>query len=128
MLAGCSLSEIGQRTSEPIGSGRVLALAGIEGRWAGPVHPTDPACGPDRHGLMRIGENHFAFDPFESTTVIDGTVQGGTLNGTLSRPGGGGRTVSISFKGRAERAGGQETITGTLTSGSCSWQATLRRA
>ncbi|MBO0710689.1 MAG: hypothetical protein J2P47_05355 [Acetobacteraceae bacterium] len=106
----------------------MLALAGVEGRWAGSVHPTDPACGPDRHGLMRIGRGTFAFDPFESTTVIQGTVAGDTLKGTLSRPGGGGRTLSISFEGRADSAAEQETITGTLTSGGCAWQVTLRRA
>lgn len=125
LLAGCSLSEMGKRASDHIGTGRVLALAGLEGRWAGPVHPTDPACGPERHGLMRIGDASFAFDPFESTTVINGTVRDGALNGTLSRPGGGGRTVSIRFEGRAEQ---EETITGTLTSGPCTWQVTLRRA
>ena len=129
MLASCSFSEMGKRASESLGTGRVMALAGIEGRWAGPVHPTDPACGPERHGLMTIASDSFAFDPFTSTTVINGTVQRNTLKGTLSRPGQGGRTLSISFEGRAERAAEQgETITGTLASGGCSWQVTLHRA
>jgi hypothetical protein len=107
----------------------VLALDGLEGRWGGTVHPGDgSACGPERHGLMRVGDGKFAFDPFESTTVINGTVEKDTLSGTLTRPGGGHQTLSISFTGHArEDAGGKQTIDGVLTSGKCSWQVALER-
>ena len=78
---------------------------------------------------MRIGNGSFTFDPFESTTVINGTVQGNSLQGTLSRPGGNRQILSISFTGHAEaKSDGEQTITGALVSGACSWQVSLRRA
>ncbi len=118
-----------KRASETIGSGKVLALSGFEGRWGGTVRPNDASCGPERHGLMRVGGGTFAFDPFGSTTVIDGKVEKDTLSGTLTRPGGGHQVLSISFTGHArEDAGGKETIEGVLTSGKCSWQVALERA
>jgi hypothetical protein len=129
LLAGCGIGELPKRASDTIGSGKVLALDGLEGRWGGTVHPGDgSACGPERHGLMRVGDGKFAFDPFESTTVINGTVEKDTLSGTLTRPGGGHQTLSISFTGHArEDAGGKQTIDGVLTSGKCSWQVALER-
>jgi hypothetical protein len=129
LLAGCGIGELPKRASDTIGSGKVLALDGLEGRWGGTVRPGDAsACGPERHGLMRVGDGKFAFDPFESTTVINGTVEKDTLSGTLTRPGGGHQTLSISFTGHArEDSGGKQTIDGVLTSGKCSWQVALER-
>jgi len=129
LLAGCGIGELPARASNTIGSGKVLALDGFEGRWGGSVHPKDASCGPERHGLMRVGDGKFAFDPFGSTTVINGTVEQDKLSGTLTRPGGGHQTLSISFTGQARQdATGKETIDGTLTSGRCTWQVTLGRA
>ena len=118
MLSGC----------DTIGSGKVLSLAGLEGRWSGPVRPSHPECGAERHGLMRIGGRKFAFDPFGSTTIIDGDVEGDVLKGTLTRIGGGHRRLSITFEGHArtdENRG--ETIGGVLSSGNCVWQVVLAR-
>lgn len=130
LLAGCGIGELPTRASQSIGTGRVLALEGIEGRWGGAVTPADPAaCGPERHGLMTVGGDKFAFDPFGSTTVIEGTVDKDTLRGTLTRQGGGHQTLSIGLEGHAGRAAdGAETIEGVVTSGKCSWRVALRRA
>ncbi len=65
LLGGCGIGELPKRASETIGSGKVLALEGFEGRWGGSVRPNDASCGPERHGLMRVGSGTFAFDPFE---------------------------------------------------------------
>jgi hypothetical protein len=128
-LAGCGIGELPKRASDAIGSGKVIALQGFEGRWGGPVRPSDASCGPERHGLMRVGDGAFAFDPFGSTTVIKGTAENDTLSGTLTRPGGGHQTLSISFTGHARQdAEGTETIEGVLTSGKCTWKVTLARA
>jgi hypothetical protein len=71
---------------EHLQSGRVLAWYGLQGRWIGPVVPTDSACGPATHGLMSIGERGFGLDPFQSTAVIRGKVgEDGHLSGSLIR-------------------------------------------
>jgi hypothetical protein len=111
-----------------IGSGKVLSLGGLEGRWAGPVRPSNPACGAERHGLMRIDGNKFAFDPFGSTTIIDGDIEGAALKGTLTRIGAGHRRLSITFDGRARTdASRGDAIEGVLSSGGCVWQVALAR-
>jgi hypothetical protein len=68
-LAGCH-GDLGDRLQ----SGQVLDWHGLQGRWAGPVVPTDPTCGSTTQGLMTIGVKNFGFDPFQGTTVIQGEV------------------------------------------------------
>lgn len=120
LIAGCQ-SDIGERLQ----SGQVLAWSGLQGRWAGPVVPSDGACGPTTHGLMSVGEKSFGFDPFQGTTVIDGKVgQDRKLHGELIREGADHQQLSISFDGVATSA---DAIKGTLKSGRCQWEVTLRR-
>ncbi len=118
MLSGCI----------SIGSGKVLSLVGLEGRWSGPVRPSNPGCGAERHGLMRVGGGKFAFDPFGSTTIVNGDVEGDVLKGSLTKVGGSHRRLSITFEGHAtpvaERA---KVIEGILSSGNCVWQVVLAR-
>jgi hypothetical protein len=119
-FAGC-----GGDPGERLQSGRVLALSGLQGRWVGPVLPTGSACGSPAQGLMTIGDNGFGFDPFQSTTVIQGDVwKDGRLSGSLARQGSDHRNLSITFEGAAS---GSETISGTLQSGRCHWSVTLHR-
>ena len=110
-------------------SGKVMNLVGLEGRWAGPVIPTADGCGQTTTGLMTVGRNTFAFDPFQGTTVINGAVSDtGGLDGTLSRPGNGQQVISISFSGMARQHGdGEATIDGQLVSGHCTWMVNLKR-
>jgi hypothetical protein len=109
-------------------SGKVLDIFGLEGRWVGPVTPQTEGCGSTNTGLMTVGRTTFAFDPFQGTTVLDGTVSAdGNLTGSLSRPGGGQQVVSISFSGAAKQDGGAETIAGQLVTGRCSWTVNLKR-
>lgn len=113
--------------SERLQSGRVLALHGLQGRWVGPVVPADRFCGPATQGSMSIGAKGFGFDPFQSTTIIQGVVEkDGHLIGTLTRQSADHHDLSVSFEGSASAAGA-ETIDGTLTSGRCRWKVTLRR-
>ncbi len=129
LLGSCGVGELPKRAADAIGTGQVFGFSGLEGRWAGPVRPTDAACGPERHGLMRVGGGTFAFDPFGSTTVIDGTVKQDTLSGALSRQGGTHQTLTIGFEGTARvDPDKKETIGGTLKSGRCTWQVTLHRS
>lgn len=119
-LAGC-----GGDPGERLQSGRVLALLGLQGRWVGPVLPMDPACGSATQGLMSIGDKGFGFDPFQSTTVIQGEVgKDGRLNGSLARLGSDHQNLLITFEGAAS---GSETISGTLQSGRCHWSVTMHR-
>lgn len=119
-LAGCS-GDLG----EGLQSGRVLAVVGLEGRWTGPVVPKESTCGPVTKGLMSISGSGFGFDPFQSTTVIQGTVgKGRHLSGSLIRQGPGHQDMSVSFDGQALDG---ETIGGTLSSGRCHWTVTLHR-
>jgi hypothetical protein len=119
VLVGCQ-GDLGERLQ----SGKVLAWAGLQGRWAGPAVPADSGCGSTTRGLMSIGEKGFGFDPFQSTTVIHGDIdQSGHLSGKLTREGGDHQPVSVSFEGMAET----DSITGTLQSGRCHWNVTLRR-
>ncbi len=77
---------------------------------------------------MRIGGNTFAFDPFESTTIINGEVEGAELKGVLTRVGGGHRTLSMTFTGRANtETSSRDVIEGVLSSGNCAWQVMLTR-
>jgi hypothetical protein len=122
LIAACE-GDVGERLQ----SGRVLALHGLQGRWVGPVVPMDTSCGPTTQGLMSIGKRGFGFDPFRSTTVIQGVVgEDGRLNGRLSRQGADRQDLSVSFEGSASTAG-TETIDGTLVSGRCRWKVTLQR-
>jgi hypothetical protein len=110
---------------EHLQSGRVLGWHGLQGRWEGPVVPTEVACGPATHGLMSIGEGGFGLDPFQSTAVIRGTVSDdGHLGGKLVRQGTGHQDLSIAFEGMAT---GSDAISGTLQSGRCRWTVTLHR-
>ena len=124
LIAGCE-GDIGERLQ----SGRVLAWHGLQGRWVGPVVPADKSCGPTTEGLMSIGDKGFAFDPFQSTTVMQGGVtKDGRLTGNLTRQGGNHQNLSVSFEGAANGAGSEaEAIDGNLVSGRCHWTVTLHR-
>jgi hypothetical protein len=122
-LSGCS-------ATDDIVHGRPLPLVGLEGRWAGPVTPSDvAACGPARHGIMVISGGTFAFDPFSSIIIMHGTVgDDDALHGTVERPGGDGKMLRLDFTGAPRAApDGTRTIGGTLTSGPCTWQVSLGR-
>ncbi len=74
---------------------------------------------------MTIGGKTFGFDPFQSTTVIDGDVdEDGHLSGSLTRQGGEHQNLVISFQGLASAT---DTISGTLLSGRCHWSVSLHR-
>ena len=124
LIAGCE-GDLGERLQ----SGRVLALHGLQGRWVGPVVPADRSCGATTQGLMSIGEKGFGFDPFQSTTVIQGAIgKDDRLAGTLTRQGGDHQNLSVSFEAAVRGTGSElETIDGTLVSGRCHWTVTLRR-
>ncbi len=110
---------------EHLQSGRVLALQGLQGRWVGPVVPTDGACGSPTHGVMSIGRKGFGFDPFQGATVVLGKVdEDGHLSGVLVRQSPDHRDISIAFEGTAA---GSDAIEGTLQSGRCRWKVALRR-
>lgn len=120
LLAGCH-EDLGERLQ----SGQVLPWHGLQGRWVGSVIPADPACGAATQGLMTIGGKTFGFDPFQSTTVIDGDVdEDGHLSGSLTRQGGEHQNLVISFQGLASAT---DTISGTLLSGRCHWSVSLHR-
>jgi hypothetical protein len=123
-LAGCD-GDIG----EPLQSGRVLAWHGLQGRWVGTVVPADKSCGTTTQGLMSIGGSSFGFDPFQSTTVIQGAVgKDGRLAGSMARQGGDHQNLTVSFEGSASGAGSEaEAINGVLVSSRCRWTVTLHR-
>lgn len=124
LVSGCS-----GNLGDTLQSGEVIGMIGLEGRWAGPVVPRAEGCGSADTGLMTVGRNSFSFDPFQGTTVIDGTVADTRLDGFLSRPGNGQQMVSISFSGKVVRPeGGEQVIQGLLLSGPCSWTVSLKRA
>ena len=111
--------------AEPLQSGRVLALQGLQGRWVGQVVPTERSCGSTTQGLMSIGKGGFGFDPFRGVTVIRGDVSDdGHLVGKLVRQGPEHQDLSIAFEGVAT---GSDEITGALQSGRCHWTVTLHR-
>ena len=84
VVAGCN-NEVADRLQ----SGRVIGMFGLEGRWAGSVTPTADGCGKMSTGLMSVTRTTFALDPFQGTTIINGTISdAGKLEGHLSRPGG----------------------------------------
>ena len=120
LITGCK-EDLGGRLQ----SGQVLAWQGLQGRWVGPVVPTEHACGATTQGLMSIGDKGFALDPFQSTTVVRGELSdGGHLNGKLVRQGPDHQDLSISFEAMAA---GNDEINGTLQSGRCHWMVTLHR-
>lgn len=111
--------------SEPLQSGRVFAFQGQQGRWVGPVIPGQPNCGPTTHGLMTIGGKRFGFDPFGSTTVIQGEIgPDGNLRGMLVREGRDREKLTLEFDGTASDSG---TIEGVLQSARCRWTVSLHR-
>jgi hypothetical protein len=123
-----TVSACGNHAADRLQSGQVMGFFDLEGRWAGPVTPKGEECGRTTTGLMSVGRTTFAFDPFQGTTVINGTVEDDSLKGSLSRPGNGQQVVSISFSGEARHHdGGEDTIDGELVSGGCSWTVSLKR-
>ncbi len=124
-----AVSCCGEQAADRLQSGKVIGLFGLEGRWTGPVTPQSDGCGTSGIGLMSVGLRTFAFDPFQGTTVISGTVSDAvSLRGALVRAGNGQQPSSISFSGEArQRDGGDETIDGELVSGRCSWTVSLKR-
>jgi hypothetical protein len=123
-----SLAACAGDPGERLQSGRVLPLAGPEGRWVGPVTPVDPDCGLQTPALMSIGNSTFAFDPFQSTTVLSGKIgPTGDLQAEAVRPVPGNKPVMMGFLGRIQKSEGLDRIAGTLTSGRCHWSVTLRR-
>lgn len=124
---GCAsdLASTGGELADRLQSGKVLAWDGLQGRWAGPVVPTDASCGTQTKGLLSIGEGDFGFDPFQSTTVIEGkATDDGHLTGNLVRQNSAHQSLTISFEAAAS---GSDTIAGTLQSGRCHWTVTLHR-
>jgi hypothetical protein len=113
---------------ESLQSGRVLPWRGPEGRWVGPITPATPDCGPRTTGLMSIGSSTFAFDPFQSTDVLQGKIDPtGDLMGEVVHPVPGNRSITMGFLGQLQHSAGVERIVGTLTSGRCHWSVTLLR-
>jgi hypothetical protein len=124
-LLALSVSGCDTDVAEKLQSGKVLAWSGLQGRWVGSVTPVDASCGPSTRGVLTIGGTDFGFDPFQSTTIIQGTVdRGGHLYGTFIRQDTRHQPISISFNAAAQ---GGEAITGELLSGRCHWAVTLRR-
>jgi hypothetical protein len=109
-------------------SGRVLALGGAAGRWVGPVIPVESGCGLQMTGLMSIARGSFAFDPFQSTTVLQGNVgPTGDLVGEAVRLVTGNIPITMDFHGQVQKSDGGERILGTLASGRCHWSVALLR-
>jgi hypothetical protein len=124
-----SLNACNNEVADRLQSGRVLSFLGLEGRWVGPVTPQAENCGQPTKGLMTVDRKTFSFDPFEGTTVIEGTVSDDNhFDGALSRPGPDHQVVSITFSGSvAQSDAGGDGINGRLESGRCSWAVDLKR-
>jgi hypothetical protein len=124
VVPGCN-----NEAADALQSGSVIGLIGFEGRWTGPVVPKSDGCGQTTKGQMSVERKTFAFDPFQATTVIDGTVSAnGALEGVLLRPGGSQQTGTIRFSGMiTQHDGGTEIIDGQLESGHCAWTVSLKR-
>jgi hypothetical protein len=121
IVLGCGHKNL----ADPLQSGEVFAWNGLQGRWVGPVVPDDPSCGQGTEGLLSIGESGFGFDPFQSTTVIEGKItDDGHLIGNLVRESPDHKSLLISFN--AVRSG-SDAIKGQLQSGRCHWDVTLHR-
>jgi hypothetical protein len=131
VLAACGVQALPSRLSREVGTGRVYALAGLEGRWSGTVRSDDPSCDSST-GLMTIRGDKFAFDPFQSTMVIHGTISKlGRIQGNFSSTGGNRLPLYASFDGSTDRSDAAEqsiTIVGTLRSGTCRWAVRLQRS
>lgn len=96
--------------------------------WTGPVVPTDPNCGDKATGQMTLGSKRFSFAPFADVTSISGTVKEDRLEGSATVAAPGQKGVAFQFTGAIHQpAGGLRVIQGTVTSGSCTWQVSLRR-
>jgi len=110
---------------EGLQSGHVLPLRGLQGRWVGPVTPSDPGCGNPTKGLLSIGPKGFGLDPFRSTLIIQGEVdESGRLSGSTRRQGADHKELGITFDGSAVAP---DAIEGTLQSGRCRWTVLLHR-
>lgn len=117
---GCGADPTGELIS-----GQVMALYGLQGRWAGTVVPSESGCGQTGQGLMSIGKNGFGFDPFQSTSVIRGEVaEDGHMRGRLVRQGPDRRELSLEFEADLRTP---DEIGGILRSGRCRWTVTLHR-
>ena len=129
-LPACALlallaSGCGTDLAEKLQSGKVLPWDGLQGRWVGSVIPVDASCGPTTRGVATIGGSDFGFDPFQSTVVIQGSINpDGHLGGSFVRQVANHQPISISFNAMASDA---ETITGDLVSGRCHWLVSLHR-
>jgi hypothetical protein len=120
LASGCETD-----VAEKLQSGKVLAWDGPQGRWVGSVAPVEPSCGLATRGVLTIGAGDFGFDPFQSTTVIQGAIgRDGHLTGMLVRQSTNHQPISISFDAMTS---GAETIVGELVSGRCHWHVTLHR-
>jgi hypothetical protein len=114
--------------SEGLRSGPSVPWGGPEGRWLGPVGPVEAGCGPRTTGLMSIGRDIFAFDPFQSTSVLHGKIGlAGDLVGEAAQPVAESKSVALGFVGQLQQSNGAEEIIGTLTSGRCHWAVALFR-
>jgi hypothetical protein len=123
VLTSCA-HDLGERLE----TGQSLIGGGEAGRWAGPVTPLDAGCGAKTTGLMSIGHGSFAFDPFQSTDVLQGKIgDAGDLQAEAVRPLPGNKAVTMSFVGRIQHTNDGDQITGTLTSGHCRWSVALSR-
>jgi hypothetical protein len=134
-LVGCdTYVAVREGASASLGTGQTFAIYGLEGRWAGAVTPTAADCGAATQGSMTVSAHGFAFDPFGSTFVINGTISDrGELHGVLKRElsAQGGKHVerALTFNGRGQQPeGGEARIVGRLESGRCTWQVALQRA
>lgn len=123
-VAGCGVSD----PALMLQSGRTFGLVGLEGRWLGEVSPSVANCGARSIGSMSIGHGKFAFDPFQSTSIIRGNVADDQLTGRLEKLGGEKRVTMIVLKAQAiSTPDGAQLIRGKLESGPCQWQVELHR-
>jgi hypothetical protein len=77
---------------------------------------------------MSIGSGNFAFDPFQSTSVLHGKVgPAGDLVGEAVHPVAGSKSITMEFLGHLQQANGTEKVVGILTSGRCHWSVALVR-
>ncbi len=126
-LAVSGAALIGCTTMTDVVAGRPSSVAGDRGRWIGSVRPSDDACGGERTGVMVIGADSFAFDPFQGSLSIRGARgDADLLVGSVS--GGAAGSLSLNFAGNVVTdAAGEQRVTGVLTSSRCRWQVELHR-
>lgn len=104
LMTGCA-----GHLSEGSRSGLSLPWDEPGGRWLGQVVPVETDCGSRTTGLMSIGSGNFAFDPFQSTSVLHGKVgPAGDLVGEAVHPVAGSKSVTMEFLGHLQQANGTE--------------------